>query len=98
VLALCNDQSWKARETKLADFDRKEKALRIVSKQLLTLEDIVREIKESQDTTSGTEQLRRWKSMTIGFLTEAINEAKANELRNKKPGASDRTDFLYQGV
>jgi TIR domain-containing protein/HEAT repeat protein len=74
------------RETKLTDFDRQEKALRILSKQLLALEDIVRETREEQNTTLGFEQLKRWKDMTIHLIAETVSESEATEMRNKHPG------------
>jgi hypothetical protein len=70
----------------LAQFDRKEKAVRIVSKQLLALEDIVMETESSGNTTLGFEQLRRWKDLTIQLLTETVSEMEASALRTKSVG------------
>ena len=68
----------------VADFDRREKALRILSKQLLALDDIVRETQEEQNTTLGCEQLRRWKDFTIELIAQTISEAEAAALRDKQ--------------
>jgi hypothetical protein len=66
-----------------ADFDQKEKALRIVSKQLLALEEIVRETKEEGNTDFGFEQLKRWKDMTAQLIEEIVSKSEASSLRNK---------------
>jgi pyrimidine deaminase RibD-like protein len=71
----------------LIDFDKQETACRIISKQLMALEDIVRETRSSGNTTFGFEQLGRWKEMTIALLAEHVSEAEAAALRNKKPGS-----------
>jgi TIR domain/HEAT repeats len=71
----------------LPDFNPAEKAARILSKQLLTLEDIVRETKETGNTTLGFEQLRRWKDMTVNLVAETVSESEAAALREKEPGA-----------
>jgi predicted nucleotide-binding protein len=71
----------------LADFDRKERAARIVSKQLQALEDIVRETRSTTDTTLGFEQLRRWKEMTIQLLAENVSDSEATALKNKRLGS-----------
>lgn len=66
------------------DFDKVEKALRFLSKQLLALEDLVRETREEKNTILGFEQLRRWKEMTVQLLEETVSRAEATALRNKK--------------
>ncbi len=71
----------------MEDFDRAERAARIVSKLLLGLEDIVRETTETGNTALGCEQLGRWKSMTVELLAETVSESEAAALRDKRLGA-----------
>jgi predicted nucleotide-binding protein len=71
----------------LSDFDPKEKAERVVSKQLLALEDISREARSTGNATLAFEQLERWKDMTIQLLAETVSESEAAALRNKKLGS-----------
>lgn len=71
----------------MADFDRKEKALRFISKQLLALEDIIVETKESENTDLAHEQLRRWKDLTVRLLAESVSEEESMALRKREPAA-----------
>jgi hypothetical protein len=71
----------------LDDFDQAEKAARIVSKQLLGLDDIVLETIETGNTALGCEQLARWKSMTVQLITETVSESEAVVLRDKRLGS-----------
>jgi hypothetical protein len=71
----------------LPEINPQEKSARILSKQLLALEDIIREITETKDTTLGFEYLRRWKDMTVRLVAESVGASEAATLREKKPGA-----------
>jgi predicted nucleotide-binding protein len=71
----------------LSDFDPQEKALRFVGKQLLALDDIVREAQSGRDTTLAFEQLKRWKGLTVELLAENVNESEAQALEKKRLGS-----------
>ena len=71
----------------MPDSNPAEKAARILSKQLLALEDLVREVTETGNTTLAFEQLRRWKDLTVILVAETISETEAAALREKGPGA-----------
>jgi predicted nucleotide-binding protein len=71
----------------LSEFDPKEKALRFAGKQLLALDDIVREAKSGGDTTLSFEQLKRWKGMTVELLAEHVNESEAHAFEKKRLGS-----------
>jgi hypothetical protein len=69
----------------LRDFDRNEKALRLINKQLLALEDIVVETKESEDANLAYERLRRWKELTVRLLAESVSKDESMALRTREP-------------
>src|ERR1700740_225144 len=70
------------------DFDSKKKALRIISKQLLALEDLKREIASVRgNPTLVQEQLKRWKDFTVDLLSESVSESEAHKLRDKRLGS-----------
>lgn len=71
----------------LEDFIPVEKAARVLSNQLLALEDIVVETKETKNTVLGFEQLRRWKEITVKLVAETVSESEATALREKEPRA-----------
>jgi predicted nucleotide-binding protein len=73
----------------MTDFDPKEKAARIISKQLLSLEDLKREISsgENPNLLLAQEQLQRWKDSTVDLLSEFVSDHEARELREKRLGS-----------
>jgi hypothetical protein len=79
-----------SRSTKLPAISKfeEEKPLRIISKQLLSLDDVVRSVKSNDtDIHAATEELARWKAFTVELIGEYVNQAEAGRLHNKKPGA-----------
>jgi predicted nucleotide-binding protein len=69
------------------DFDIKEKALRIISKQLLSLSDIRQEAISEGNYTLAFEQLQRWKEFTVDLLVEHVNENEGHNLEEKRLGS-----------
>ena len=66
-------------------FTQQEQAIRCISEQLQALEDILREAKDSGNTTLAFEKMRRWKHFTVEILAKHVSLEESTKLDRRTP-------------
>ena len=67
--------------------DEKQNAIEMVSKQLVSLAELLSRAKSTNDAQLGREQLRRWKDQTVQLLAEKVSESESRVLSEKRLGS-----------
>lgn len=70
----------------MAEWSREEQASSLIEKQLLTLGDILTEMRQTGGYTVGFEELRRWKINTTELLRNHVSEKEADEFARRSVG------------